>query len=144
MDVGECVRRFAAARVARLATCGSDGLPHLVPVTFAADASTVVLAVDHKPKRRTDLRRLRNVEQNPHVAFLVDVYDDDWDALWWVRADADARVLPDGPEHDAAVDRLVARYPQYAERRPAGPVLVAEVRRWSGWSSAGTPARDVR
>ena len=45
--------RFAAARVARLATVGADGVPHLVPVVFAVDGDTVYTAVDRKPKRTT-------------------------------------------------------------------------------------------
>ena len=133
----ECRRRFAGARRAHLATTGVDGRPHLVPVVFAVDGDTVVFAVDHKPKRTTDLRRVRNVRENPAVAFLVDVYDDDWSRLWWVRADAVARVLDDGPEREAARDLLASKYPQHAERRPAGPVVRADVRRWSGWAAAG-------
>lgn len=134
MDPAQCRARFAAATVARLATCGSDGLPHLVPVVFACDGSTIVTAVDHKPKRSWDLRRLRNIADNPAVAFLVDEYDDDWSRLWWVRAEATARVVVDGAEHAAAVAALVARYAQYRDHPPAGPVIVARVERWSGWS----------
>jgi hypothetical protein len=32
-----------------------------------------------------------------------------------------------------AVERLVARYPQYRDAPPAGPVLAVDVERWSGW-----------
>jgi PPOX class probable F420-dependent enzyme len=137
LDPDACRARFAAARVARLATCGVDARPRLVPVTFAADAATVVTAVDHKPKRTTELRRLRDIAENPAVAFLVDEYADDWDRLWWVRADAHARVVTAGAEHADAVARLVARYPQYADRPPEGPVIVAAVERWTGWAARG-------
>src|SRR5262249_12517357 len=51
----EARRRFAAARVARLATVAADGRPHLVPVTFAVRGDVLVTAVDHKPKRTTRL-----------------------------------------------------------------------------------------
>ena len=37
--------RFAAARVARLATAGADGRPHLVPVAFAV-SEDVIYTVD--------------------------------------------------------------------------------------------------
>jgi hypothetical protein len=30
---------------------------------------------------------------------------------------------------------LVARYPQYAQRRPSGDLIVVDVQRWSGWSA---------
>jgi len=135
MTPTECLRRFIAVPVVRLATTGADGWPHLVPVTFDADATTVVFAVDHKPKRTWDLRRLRNIAENPRVAFLADAYDEDWRRLWWVRADGHADVVTSGSEHESAVARLVARYPQYAAVPPAGPVVVARVERWSGWAA---------
>ena len=126
--------RFAAARVARLATAGADGRPHLVPVCFAVDGDTVYSAVDEvKPKATTRLRRLANVAENPAVSLLVDHYDDDWNALWWVRADGHARVLPEAPE---AVALLAGRYAQYRAAPPRGPVLAVDVERWSGWSAS--------
>jgi len=132
----EARRRFAAARVARLATADAAGRPHVVPVVFAVDGDTVVSAVDHKPKRTTALRRLANVAQNPTVALLVDHYAEDWSTLWWVRADGAGLVLEPGePEARDAVALLCDRYAQYAERPPAGPVLAVGVTRWSGWSA---------
>ena len=129
--------RFAAARVARLATADAAGRPHLVPMVFVLAGETIYSAVDAKPKRTDRLRRLANAAVNPHVALLADHYDDaDWTALWWVRADGVARVLaPEDEEAVRAVDRLVARYAQYREARPHGPVLAVDVERWSGWSA---------
>src|SRR5579884_3748103 len=84
----EAIRRFATSPVARLATVGSAGRPHLVPITFALlDSHTLVTAVDHKPKRTRALVRLANIEANPRVSALVDHYEADWERLWWVRAD---------------------------------------------------------
>ena len=91
-------RRFAAARVARLATADAAGRPHIVPITFAVDGDVVYSAVDAKPKRRTALKRLANIAANPAVALLVDHYADDWNELWWVRADGTGtRGRPGGP-----------------------------------------------
>jgi PPOX class probable F420-dependent enzyme len=130
--------RFAAARVARLATADAAGRPHLVPMVFVLAGETIYSAVDAKPKRTDRLRRLANAAANPRVALLADHYDDaDWTALWWVRADGVARVLaPEDEEAVRAVDRLVARYAQYRIARPAGPVLAVDVERWSGWSAS--------
>jgi PPOX class probable F420-dependent enzyme len=130
----EARERFAAARVARLATVDPSGRPHLVPLVFAVVGDRIYTAVDHKPKRTTALRRLANVRQNPAVALLVDHYDDaDWGALWWVRADGRGRVLEPGePEAQRAVALLRVRYPQ---QRAAGAVLAVDVERWSGWSA---------
>jgi PPOX class probable F420-dependent enzyme len=126
--------RFAAARVARLATADSSGRPHLVPLVFAVHGDRIYSAVDAKPKRTTALRRLANVRENPSVALLVDHYDDgDWDALWWVRADGQGRVLePAEPEAQRAVALLRERYPR---QRGAGAVLAVDVERWSGWAA---------
>jgi PPOX class probable F420-dependent enzyme len=88
LDQEVCRQRGSVARVARLATAGGDGVPHLVPVTFAVRDDMVVVVVDDKPKVSRDLQRLRNIAVNPAVAFLVDEYSDDWAALWWVRIDA--------------------------------------------------------
>ncbi len=131
-------KRFLAASVARLATADAAGVPHLVPVTFAVvsdGGDWIVVAVDHKPKSTTRLRRLTNIQTNPSVCLLVDEYDDDWSRLWWVRADAQARVI-DGALRDRAVRALQRRYLPYQKRVPAGPVVGARVTRWSGWSAA--------
>jgi len=152
LDADTCRSRFADARHAYLATADDGGVPHLVPVTFALVVATtspgpeapsadeIVLAVDHKPKASQDLRRLRNVAENPRVAFLVDRYDDDWAHLWWVRADGVATVEHEGEPRAAALDALAARYPQYRERRPAGPLIRARVTRWSGWAHGAANA----
>lgn len=136
MTEEEARRRFAAARVARLATADAAGRPHLVPIVFAVATDTVYSAVDHKPKRTTALRRLANMAENPVVALLADHYDDaDWSRLWWVRADGLARLVPPGSEEARrAVTLLQARYPVYVDRPPAGPVLAVDVARWSGWT----------
>lgn len=61
----DALRRFAGARIARLATVTAEGLPHVVPVVFAVDGDIVYTAVDGKPKSTTRLRRLANIERNP-------------------------------------------------------------------------------
>ncbi|MBI5106703.1 MAG: TIGR03668 family PPOX class F420-dependent oxidoreductase [Solirubrobacterales bacterium] len=138
MDPQEARRRFAAARVARLATVGAGGAPHLVPLVFAVAGDEVLSAVDAKPKRTTALRRLANVRHEPRVALLADHYDEDWRALWWVRADGVARVLaPEDEDARRAVALLAERYAPYRDAPPAGPVLAVAVTRWSGWAAAG-------
>jgi PPOX class probable F420-dependent enzyme len=128
--------RFRSARVARLATLTPDGRPHLVPLVFALAGQTVFSAVDAKPKRSGDLRRLANVAANPQVALLADHYDEDWTRLWWVRADGTGRVLAAGStEAQRAVALLVERYRQYQQTPPAGAVLAVDVQRWVGWSA---------
>ncbi|MFM6848746.1 MAG: TIGR03668 family PPOX class F420-dependent oxidoreductase [Terrabacter sp.] len=133
--------RFAAARVARLATVGPGGAPHLVPVVFVVLGDEVWSAVDGKPKSTRDLRRLRNIRGNPQVSLLVDHYDDDWNRLWWVRADGRATVVEGGSPGTASVlEELAAKYPQYVAEPPAGPFVRVRVSRWSSWQHRGMPS----
>jgi PPOX class probable F420-dependent enzyme len=140
MDEAEARRRFAEARVARLATSDAEGRPHLVPLVFAGRGDEIVTAIDWKPKRPGRVKRLDNIAVHPEVCLLADAYDEDWDRLWWVRADGTARVVePDASQRDArdeyaaAVELLRQKYAQYRERPPDGPVIVISVRRWHGW-----------
>lgn len=135
MDEDEARRRFGAARVSRLATVGRDGAPHIVPIVFAATGELVYSAVDAKPKRSHALQRLRNIEANPRVSLLVDEYDENWQRLWWVRADGVARVVRDGADLDRTIELLLAKYPQYADLPDAfGAAIVVRVERWASWS----------
>lgn len=135
MSPEEARARFAAARVARLATADGAGRPHLVPIAFAVAGETIYSAVDAKPKRTRALRRLANVRENPAVSLLADHWDEeDWQRLWWARADGAGRVLDPGePEAVRAVGLLRERYPR---QREAGEVLAVDVARWSGWAAA--------
>ena len=128
--------RFAAQRAARLATAGRDGQPHVVPVTFAVDGDRICTAVDHKPKTTPNLRRLRNIAENPRVALLADHYTDDWAGLWWVRVDGRASIVTGETAMGPYLDLLAGRYGQYRQARPAGPVIVIEADRWTGWSGS--------
>jgi PPOX class probable F420-dependent enzyme len=138
MTADQARRRFASARVARLATVDEHGHPHLVPIVFALDGDRVYHAVDHKPKRTTALRRLDNIAADARVCVLADEYDDgDWSRLWWVRADGIARVLEGGcDESRSAIALLRDRYGQYRDTPPAGPVVAIDVTRWTGWRAA--------
>ena len=140
-DPRELRWRVAAAPVARLATLRRDGTPRLVPVTFAAvgdgdgDRDLLCFAVDAaKPKRDARLARLADIERDPRVALLVDHYDDDWAALWWVRVDGRAAVVAGAPR-ERALDALAAKYPPYRAARPPGPVVAITPERWAGWTA---------
>ena len=134
-DPRELRRRVASAPVARLATVRRDGSPRLVPVTFVVLGELLCFAVDEvKPKRDARLARLDDIARDPRVALLVDHYDADWSALWWVRIDGDAAAHDTGELRERALDALAAKS-AYRAARPAGPVVVITPRRWSGWSA---------
>ena len=107
-------------------------------VTFAVEGNTIYTAVDRKPKSGTNLKRLRNVGENPRVTMLADRYCDDWETLWWVRADGKAAILADQRQMAVALKLLANRYWQYRQTPPTGPVLAVTVERWSGWAAAPT------
>ncbi|WP_410579532.1 TIGR03668 family PPOX class F420-dependent oxidoreductase [Amycolatopsis sp. lyj-108] len=136
MTPAEARSRFEGERIARLATTGSDGVPHLVPVTFVVEGDSVTFAIDHKPKSTTALRRLKNIAENPVVSFLTDHYAEHWTGLWWARADGVARVLTDPDEQALPVRLLREKYPQY-EAQPAPHAVVSTlVHSWSGWRAS--------
>lgn len=140
MNREKAVQRFRGARVARLATVGADGLPHLVPVTFAlapdADPLVVVTVVDQKPKTTTKLRRLRNIAATGRVSLLADHYDDDWTQLWWVRLDGTARTVSAASERAEPIAWLTTKYPQYQANSPTGPVIRITVHTVTGWAAS--------
>ena len=135
----EAWRRLAAARVAHLATARTDGRPHIVPIVFATetdgDVRTIYSIADPKPKRGLDLQRHRNIAANPAVSVLADAYDELWEQLWWARADGIGRVVEDGPDRDAALRLLLAKYPQYERwTTPFGAATVITVESLSSWT----------
>ena len=133
MDTSEAFERLSNAQVGYLATAGVDGRPHVVPFVFAIEEGRIVSAVDHKPKRSRDLRRLGNIAVNPIVSVLVDHYDTDWNRLWWVRADGRGRIVSEGSLYSDAIAALVAKYRQYQESPPDGPAIVIDIENVTGW-----------
>jgi PPOX class probable F420-dependent enzyme len=127
-----------AERVGHLGLLDDDGRPRVLPVTFAALGAHVWSAVDDKPKRVPGerLARLRWLRARPASTLTVDRYDDDWATLAWVQIVGETRIL-DLPGNDDALDALAARYPQYRERAPRGPLLCLTPDRIVHWRAAG-------
>ena len=126
---------FAESPVAMLATVGADGAPHVVPVVFAVHRDVVYTAVDAKRKSTRRLRRLTNIEGNPLVSLLVDHYEDDWNRLWWVRADGEAAIHHSGDEMATGYGLLRRKYTQYQRIALDGPVVSVVVKKWSSWQA---------
>jgi len=128
------VRFTESQRVAHLATADANGRPHVVPVCFAYLNRRIYIAIDEKPKRSLRLKRLRNIEENPRVALVLDRYDEDWSRLAWVLVQGTATVLEGGTEHRQALAALREKYPQYREMRleelPVIEITVGQVSSW--------------
>ncbi len=116
-------------RVARLATVDLAGHPHVVPIVYAFDGTTLFSPLDAKPKRvdPMQLRRVRNLQANPHVAVLIDHYAEEWQQLAWVQIRGQAQLLTGGATYERGIALLLARYPQYVELPLDGRVLIGVV-----------------
>ena len=126
-----------SARIGRLATVDADGRPHVVPVCFAVADDRIVTPIDEKPQRVApdDLRRIRNIGENPRVALLVDHYTEDWAQLGWVQVRGTAALHTAGDDrHSLEVRALERKYDQYAEHdldeRPLIRIDPGSVRSW--------------
>ncbi len=125
---------LATARVARLGTHDGSGALRLVPICFALVDGTLVSAVDHKPKRTGQLRRLDDLTATGTATVLIDHYDEDWTQLWWIRLRGAARVVD--PEEDLttrALEALITKYHQYRQHPPRGPVYAVAGDEWRWW-----------
>src|SRR5262249_59547121 len=61
---------------------GRHGRVHNVPVTFAIDGDTWYSPSDAGSR---PAQRLRHLSRDPRVTIIIDVYDEDWARVWWVR-----------------------------------------------------------
>src|ERR1700716_3701924 len=113
-----------AGRVGHLGLLDDAGRPRVLPVTFAVLGGRVGSPVDDKPKRVPGDRpaRLPWLRARPASTLTVDRYDDDWTRLAWVQVLGETRILA-LTGHEDALDALAARYSQYRERAPRGPLL---------------------
>jgi PPOX class probable F420-dependent enzyme len=131
-------RKFLEShRVGRLATVSADGTPHVVPVCYALVEANLYIVLDEKPKRveARELKRVRNILDNPKVALVVDYYEDaDWARLGWVMARGSAEIIESGSEHALALRHLRARYAQYESMAlEESPVIAIRVDKVTDW-----------
>ncbi len=109
------VRLIRSARIAHLATADASGQPHVVPICFVFDGARMYSPIDEKPKRApaSQLKRIRNIGQNPDIALVIDHYEEDWRKLAYVLIFGTARLLSGGAAHRRAARLLRRKYPQY-------------------------------
>ena len=127
------------ARVGRLATADAAGHPLVVPVCFVFDGEALYSAVDDKPKRTRELRRLKNLAENPRASLVVDEWDEDWSRLRWVIVEGGTDVLRGGADFERAVEALREKYPQYRamDLRTDGTVVRLHAERVLAWRASG-------
>jgi PPOX class probable F420-dependent enzyme len=126
------------ARVARLATADKTGRPHVIPICFALDGKELYSPIDEKPKKAAPLRlkRIRNIRANPHVAVVIDRYDENWQRLAYVLIVGKAKLLMRGARHKRAVRLLRKKYPQYKKMRlEERPMIQITPLQWKSWEA---------
>jgi PPOX class probable F420-dependent enzyme len=123
------------ARVARLGLLDEEGGPRVLPVTFAVAEGRIWSAIDQKPKRAGEPARLRFLRRDPRAALTVDRYSDDWQELAWVQVLGTVSIVgvADGT---AGLEALSAKYEQYRDETPPGPLLALDPRRYLWWRAA--------
>ena len=138
---------LVAARRAILATVDAKGRPRALPVCFVVDADAggglqLLIPLDDKPKSIDDkhgLGRVRDIERQHEVSLLVEHWDEDWSKLGWLRLQGHATVLEPyevALAFSGAIDRLRAKYPQYATHAlEASPMIAIEVDRAISWGA---------
>lgn len=88
------------ADVMRFASVGDDGLPHVVPVTFAKVNGELCFETDH------DSIKVRNVEQTGKAAGVVDAGEHDYNQHRGIQWRGPARVVED-EEFVADIERAL-------------------------------------
>ncbi len=133
------------ARVAHLATASADGTPHVVPVCFVYDGTQLFTAIGGKPKRvpRENLRRVKNLRENPRVSLIVDHYEEDWSRLRFVLIAGQGEVVDAGPEWGHAWELLRKKYPQYRAMGElgSGPIIRILPERVAVWQAGRDRAK---
>lgn len=94
----DIVETLNNSRIARLATVDPENnQPYLVPVVFVFDGNNIFIPIDDKPKKTINsnqLKRVKNIQKNPNISFLIDTYDDeDWNNLSYLIIQGKARIV---------------------------------------------------
>jgi hypothetical protein len=104
-------------------------------VCFAIDGEHVAIPIDRvKPKRPTEVQRVRNLAADPRATLLVEGWDAaDWTRLWWVRLRLEAAGA--AGRAGRLVGLLRDRYPQYRDAS-FETLLTFRIVEVTGWAAA--------
>jgi len=97
-DRSDLVRTLNNSKIARLATVDPENnQPYLVPVVFVFNGYNIFIPIDDKPKKTgnsNQLKRVKNIQKNPNISFLIDTYDEeDWNNLSYLMIQGKARIV---------------------------------------------------
>jgi PPOX class probable F420-dependent enzyme len=136
------------AKVARLATADLEYKPHLVPVVFVFDndLNCYFIPIDEKTKRSgpENLKRVKNIQENPKVALLIDEYNEDWTKLYFIMIQGKASIV--GGKNleqnemqllEKAHKLLCNKYPQYQKIGVGDNLIMIRPHKVIAWKNNG-------
>jgi nitroimidazol reductase NimA-like FMN-containing flavoprotein (pyridoxamine 5'-phosphate oxidase superfamily) len=106
-DFVECLR------VARVATVGSDGVPHNVPVCPLFEKNKIYFGTERTA------RKVRNIQGNPSVTVVFDEYTEAWNYLRGVMFQGKARLV-NTKEFRELRKKIYTKYSQYESAAALG------------------------
>ena len=100
------------ARVARMATVGPEGMPHVVPICPLLHEGRLYVATEARS------RKVANLGANARVALSFDDYVEEWSALRGLMVQGRAKLIRRGLRFRELRDLFYGKFPQYPEVSP--------------------------
>ena len=140
MAIANSIEEFIErARVARLATVDYTSKPHLVPVVFVFDGNHFFIPIDQKRKtvKPPRLKRIKNIQDNPNVALLIDRYSEDWTKLAFVMIQGKASIITSKTQGNIPVQeaykKLTTKYKQYQKIGLSEMCIIIKPEKVTSW-----------
>lgn len=131
-----------SVRVARLALINRKNLPEAMPIVFGRHEDTLFSPVDGKPKRSSNLARIKNIKANSNTMLLIDHYSQNWEELWWLRLVCVSEIVTDPSYAKCYQNILKKKYEQYQITELSNEVdestfIIFNVKSTSSWGFLG-------
>jgi PPOX class probable F420-dependent enzyme len=106
-------------RVARMATVDRLRRPLVIPICYYFNGMSIYTPIDKKPKQASskELKRIRNIIENPNVSLVIDEYYEEWSKLCYVIINGRAEIIKSGEEYNNSLRLLCEKYPQYIDMK---------------------------
>lgn len=131
------------ANIAHLATAASNLQPYVTPVVFILQNGNIYVPLDKKPKTVEifQLKRVKNIQGNPKVCFLIHHYDEDWSKLWFVMLTGYATLVNGTSEISRAKLRTInakflSKYSQYKKISTGNLYIKIKINKITYWKYA--------